>query len=148
MIAIMYNPNVAGLVKIDKSVMLCTNKAFDMGCDEIVILNLYSKRKLNPEDLSNSDKVVEAANLNEIEKYLTTSPDNDATCLLVAWGYNPGEMIKDSKMRDLLLGFSGEIKSFGKTDSGHPSHPSRRGDSTKLENFNIKQYYQNIIDKA
>lgn len=148
MIAIMYNPNVAGLVKIDKSVMLCTNKAFDMECDEIVVLNLYSKRKLKPKYLSNSDKVIEAANLNEIEKYLTSSQNNDATCLLVAWGYDPGAMIKDSKMRNLLLGFSGGIKSFGKTCSGHPRHPSRLSDSTELEDFNIKEYYKNIIDKV
>lgn len=135
----MHNPNIADYIKGDKSSNLCLNKAVDEKCNELIVVNLYSKRSSESDELEKAFKVFEEENFNEINNAL-----KESKLLVLAWGDKPGEMVKNRKFLNLLDDYSKPIKCFGINKSGEPKHPGRHcGENTPLINFDIKKYISN-----
>lgn len=137
LVAIMHNPNVASEVKGDKSSNLCMNKAVDLQCNEINIVNLYAERTKKSEDLVANSKKYDEINFNYLARAV-----NSADVLLVAWGDKPGEMVKHPKFEALLKNFDGKVVCFGLNKTGEPKHPALTGEDTKLEEFGVIEYYK------
>ncbi|MBM7691644.1 hypothetical protein JOC77_001051 [Peribacillus deserti] len=135
-VVIMHNPNVANEIKGDKSSNLCLNKAVDEGCNEIITVNLYATRGPKSAQLSQLHKIVEYQNLESIKEALDGSEK-----LLLAWGDNPGPMVRDYQFIRLLSSYEGEIKCFRINISGEPCHASLCGEETPLQDFNIIEYF-------
>lgn len=135
LVAIMHNPNVANEIKGDKSSNLCLNKAVDDGCNEIVIVNLYSTRGEESRKLEPENKVYENRNFEAIEEALI-----DCSILVLAWGDNPGPMLDEEKFINLLANFKGKIKCFGTNKTGEPSHPRNKGENNNLIDFDLSKY--------
>jgi hypothetical protein len=135
-VVIMHNPNVANEIKGDKSSNLCFNKAVDEGCNEIIILNLYTTRGPNSARLPKEDKIVEKDNLDTIEKVL----DNNVHAILLAWGDNPGPMVKNDHFLSLLKKNMDKIKCFRINTSGEPCHASICGEESPIVPFDFMKY--------
>jgi len=134
-VVIMHNPNVANEIKGDKSSNLCLNKAVDAGCNEIVVVNLYSTRGPESSVLDSADKVYEKRNLKAIKGALS-----ECDTLVLAWGDDPGPVVDNEEFINLLVNFNGDIKCFGTNKSGEPAHPRNKGENTKLIDFDLNKY--------
>lgn len=120
---IMLNPSTADGRKDDATIRRCVRFAHSWGYNALVVVNLFSYRATDPDDLLTSPEPVEGPlNLDHI-----TEATVQAGLIVVAWGALGGLFGQDRRVLDSI---TWDVRCLGTTKSGQPRHPLYvRGDT-------------------
>ena len=129
---VMLNPSTADAETDDMTIRKCTGFALRWGFGGIEVVNLFAYRATKPLDLRLAKDPVGPRNNTWLEKVLGVSPT------VVAWGGSvPGGQLAGERfvlVRKLLAQSPlNAVWSLGRTQSGHPRHPSRLSYATQRE---------------
>lgn len=138
------NPSTAEPNKLDRTMESVDRIAKNNGFDSWIMLNVYSQRATNPNDLdSYIDKALHKRNLEEIERIMSKG-----TCTAwAAWG----TLIKKRKyLIECLKDIDNIVEKYdckwitiGKASKeGHPHHPLYLKSSESIKEFLLENYLQ------
>ncbi len=133
MVFVMCNPSTADAFVDDPTIRRCRSFALREGFGEIAVVNLWSYRATNPQDLIDAagagiDITGGVANTTWIRRHLGTSQK-----VVVAWGAIaakvPGYEDRVRSLRLAAAALDHDLYCLGVTQDGYPKHPLARGKS-------------------
>lgn len=136
---VMLNPSTADATEDDHTIRRCRHFARAFGSDGLIVVNLYAYRATDPRELAKA----EARGIDivgpENEDYLVRAAE-ECVIRVVAWGKPPiGLAGRTGRALHLLrttgwagLDIPGKVHCLGKTQEGHPRHPSRLSNAAEL----------------
>lgn len=126
LVVIGLNPSTADASNDDPTIRRCVGFARTLGCDSLVMLNLFAYRATNPKDmLAASDPVGD-----ECDRYLKIYAMLPTTTVVAAWGANaPHERAAD------VAAMFPALQCWGKNKDGSPKHPLYLPRTAKLEQW-------------
>lgn len=120
---IMLNPSTADGRQDDATIRRCVRFADSWGYNHLVVVNLFSYRATDPEDLLTSPAPIEGPRNMEF----ITEATVQAGLIVVAWGAQGCLFGQD---RHVLDSITHDVRCLGTTKSGQPRHPLYvRGDT-------------------
>lgn len=136
---VMLNPSTADGSEDDPTIRRCRGFAQALGAGSLHVVNLYSYRATNPDDLYDArgagirlngeaadDAIIDAARLAAISGTL----GGPVVPAIAAWGAGPAPLNRLALHRDriayvadVFLRFAGGMAALGTTKAGQPRHP-------------------------
>lgn len=114
------NPSTADELQDDHTIRRCMNMAASWHAGGIVMLNLYSFRATQPEDMWAAPDPVGP----DTDEHILSSCQ-DALGVVACWGGFPQAAGRVREVLDMLDRGAVPLSILGMTKSGHPRHPSR-----------------------
>lgn len=125
------NPSKATHLKGDNTATNAMNYLIDNDFGEMVIVNLYPYRCVNPKELKNRDKLYDKINLEYVKKACQSTD-----MILLACGHAKDEYITAKKsILELLEPYKGIVKCFKDEDGNKPKHLRIFSENWVLENY-------------
>ena len=121
---IMLNPSTADAVKNDQTIRRCMFYARREGYDGIEVINLYALRATRPAHLLDHPDPEGPGNSAAWDTVLS---DHGIGMIVAAWGASRPKGCPAS--RAAAQWFTGGWYCLGRTENGHPRHPSRLGNN-------------------
>lgn len=124
------NPSTADAFRDDPTIRRCYGFAFDWGCSDFWMLNLFGYRATAPAAMKNQADPDGSHNSLYVRTYTET-----ADIVVCCWGANVDNWLSTA---DLLLrarNVRGELRCLGRSSSGQPRHPLMLPRATQLESF-------------
>lgn len=114
---LMLNPSTADEQLNDPTINRCISFAKSLGFDGIFVMNLYSLRATNPNELWKSHDPVGPINDFCIENYANVMTD-----IVCAWGNN-ADKSRAAAVIKILKSTEAKLWCLGLNQTGHPKHP-------------------------
>lgn len=132
---VMLNPSTADAEIDDQTIRRCISFSRALGFRSLKVVNLFALRATDPDELRKADDPIGPHNDRTLELEAA-----EAQQIIVAWGAQPtfwrqhrAEMVTALLRRCAF--YAQDLKCLGRTSKGHPRHPSRLANDTKLEVF-------------
>lgn len=116
---VMLNPSTADGEQDDPTIRRCVGFARALGCDALLVVNLYAWRATKPEDLWTAEDPVGPENDYRLERHIRAAASADRP-LVAAWGANARE---DRVRAVIAMRGADRLTALGVTKDGAPRHP-------------------------
>lgn len=113
------NPSTATERKLDPTLRRIRRFSEDWGYDGFSMLNLFSFRATQPEDM----KAVGGFAVGKHTDRFIESVSRGASMIVAAWGSHGSHLHRDQRVLELLSGLGKPVHCLGYTKSGLPVHP-------------------------
>lgn len=151
LVCIGVNPSTATPEKLDNTLIRVENRAFSLGYDSWIMINLYPQRATNPNDLhKNPSHYIHGKNMEKIMNCFNGgTPD-----IWAAWGtliekrpYLPYVLLCMYKVIEDVT-YGSKWFTIGKRSAkGHPHHPLYLKNDLLMDSFNIVEYIKEVRDE-
>ncbi len=120
------NPSTADETTDDQTIRRCVNFAKDWGFGGVYMLNLFAFRATQPADMKAANHPSGVPNEGHLTRFAASSD-----LIVAAWGANGDHMRANDRVTALLT-CNHSLFCLGRTNDGHPKHPSRLAKVTPL----------------
>ena len=114
----MLNPSTATATQDDPTIRRCMGFARDWGHERLAVVNLFSLRATDPDEMLRADDPVGAENDTAI-----MSESVAADAIVVAWGNHGRHDGRGACVLRMLQEAGPPVLALGLTATGHPRHP-------------------------
>ncbi len=116
------NPSTANETNDDPTIRRCIGFAERLGYDGLVMLNLFSYRATDPEEMMAAEDPVGPRTKNTFE-HVFTDMFSEVPAVLCAWGAKGTHMNQDIEVMSWLTDWHVVPMCLGITENGSPKHP-------------------------
>lgn len=115
---VMLNPSTADSMKPDPTMTRCLRYAKDWGFESLVIVNLFSLRSTDPDELQRAADPVGPENDKYIRRWVS-----DSELVVCGWGAHPFARRRIDHVLGLIRESGKVPHCLARTKEGHPGHP-------------------------
>ncbi|MBE9032076.1 DUF1643 domain-containing protein [filamentous cyanobacterium LEGE 11480] len=126
------NPSTADATRDDPTIRRCVGFAQSLGCDRLIMVNLFAYRATKPEDLRKAKVPIGQDNNQTI-----LSATQTAKYVIAAWGVHGDYRGRDRQVYELLVDRQIPLCCFGTTKYDHPRHPLYLPKTTALQAYSM-----------
>lgn len=123
---VMLNPSTADAFKLDPTVRRCRDFAIRWGADVLEVVNLFSLRSPNPQDLYRDPPAGRGDDVLNNEQIIDAC-SNGAQRVIAAWGTHGALSGRGHDVANRLVVAGVRLEHLGLTTDGYPKHPLARG---------------------
>lgn len=119
---IMLNPSTADAETDDPTIRRCKNYAKSWGCGELMVVNLFAFRAMNPSHMMAANEPVGEYNDHHIRLGLARVRGMGGV-VVCGWGAHGGFLDRDKQVLEILRNEGVTPSCLKQTNTGQPCHP-------------------------